>query len=100
MLFVMIYSIIKVPKKDKIKLIIYYSFIALYAVVYLVNSYLKYNFSMIFTQIKGIVKVFYFPIILISLYEINKEKNKVKVMVSMFGRETPVELEFSQVEKV
>lgn len=32
--------------------------------------------------------------------EINKEKNKVKVIVSMFGRETPVELEFSQVQKV
>ena len=32
--------------------------------------------------------------------EINKEKHKVKVLVSMFGRETPVELEFSQVEKV
>lgn len=32
--------------------------------------------------------------------EINKEKNKVKVVVSMFGRETPVELEFSQVQKV
>lgn len=32
--------------------------------------------------------------------EINKEKNKVKVIVSMFGRETPVELEFSQVEKM
>ncbi len=32
--------------------------------------------------------------------EINKEKNKVKVLVSMFGRETPVELEFSQIQKV
>lgn len=32
--------------------------------------------------------------------EINKEKHKVKVLVSMFGRETPVELEFLQVQKV
>ena len=32
--------------------------------------------------------------------EINKEKQKVKVLVSMFGRETPVELEFSQVQKM
>lgn len=35
-----------------------------------------------------------------TVQEINKEKQKVKVLVSMFGRETPVELEFSQVEKV
>ena len=35
-----------------------------------------------------------------SVEEINKEKGKVKVVVSMFGRETPVELEFSQVQKV
>ena len=32
--------------------------------------------------------------------EINKEKSKVRVLVSMFGRETPVELEFSQVQKI
>ena len=32
--------------------------------------------------------------------EINKEKGKVKVLVSMFGRETPVQLEFSQVQKI
>ena len=35
-----------------------------------------------------------------TVQEINKDKNKVKVLISMFGRETPVELEFSQVEKV
>lgn len=32
--------------------------------------------------------------------EISMEKKKVKVIVSMFGRETPVELEFNQVELV
>lgn len=32
--------------------------------------------------------------------EINMEKYKVKITVSMFGRETPVELEFNQVELV
>ena len=35
-----------------------------------------------------------------TVQEINKEKSKVKVLISMFGRETPVELEFSQVEKI
>ena len=31
--------------------------------------------------------------------EINKDKHKVKVMVSMFGRETPVELDFQRLKK-
>ena len=32
--------------------------------------------------------------------EIDEERGKVKVMVSMFGRETPVELDFLQVKKI
>ena len=35
-----------------------------------------------------------------TVQEINKEKHKVKVLVAMFGRETPVELEFSQIQKI
>ena len=32
--------------------------------------------------------------------EVDEERGKVKVMVSMFGRETPVELDFLQVKKI
>jgi transcriptional antiterminator NusG len=32
--------------------------------------------------------------------EIDQERSRVRVMVNMFGRETPVELDFLQVEKI
>lgn len=35
-----------------------------------------------------------------TVEEIYPEKSKLKVLVSMFGRETPVELDFTQVEKL
>lgn len=35
-----------------------------------------------------------------SISEIDEEKGKVKVLVSIFGRETPVELDFLQIAKV
>ena len=41
-----------------------------------------------FTDLHGIVD------------EVNPERNKVKVLVSIFGRETPVELDFLQIEKL
>ena len=35
-----------------------------------------------------------------SIEEIYPDRNKLKVLVSMFGRETPLELDFDQVEKL
>lgn len=35
-----------------------------------------------------------------TIHEVDDEKGKVKVLVSIFGRETPVELDFLQVQKM
>jgi len=35
-----------------------------------------------------------------AVEHINSEKHSMKVLISMFGRETPVELEYNQVEKL
>ncbi len=35
-----------------------------------------------------------------KVVEINQDKQKLKVLISMFGRETPIELGFDQIEKI
>ena len=36
----------------------------------------------------------------LKIVDINEEQLKVKVLVNIFGRETPVELDFAQVAKI
>ena len=52
-----------------------------------VGEYIRVN-SGPFENFEGVVK------------EIMPDRGKLRVVISMFGRETPVELEFEQVEKV
>ena len=35
-----------------------------------------------------------------TIEEVNTEKQKLKVLISIFGRDTPVELDFNQIERV
>jgi transcriptional antiterminator NusG len=53
-------------------------------------------------KIKDVIKVISGPFenFIGTIESLNMEKRKVKVFVSMFGRETLVELDFEQVEKI
>ncbi len=35
-----------------------------------------------------------------KIEEVNTDREKLKVLINIFGRDTPVELEFTQVEKL
>ncbi len=74
MLYIMIYTIFKVDKKSRWQILIYYSCIAVYSIAFMINSYTKYGLTMIVAQAKGLIKTFYFPIILASLLILFKKK--------------------------
>lgn len=74
MVAIVLYSLFVAKKKDKVKLLIYYGSVAIYSLTFLLMSYKEFGLTKIFIQIKGIIKTFYFPIVLVALYGINKEK--------------------------
>lgn len=74
MVFIVIYALVKADKKDRIKILIYYILIAISIIVSSIISFKNYGTERIFTQAKGVVKIYYFPVVLVSLMAIFKQK--------------------------
>lgn len=75
MAIIVIYALIKCDKKDKIKLLIYYAILGIYMLGFLFQCYRTLGTTMIMTQIKGLIKTFYLPIILVALLPLWRKKN-------------------------
>lgn len=83
MIAIVVYSLIKSDKKDKVKMIIYYGVLGAYMLAFLAISYKVHGTSFIMSQIKGLIKTFYLPIILIAFVPLFKN-NGVKIKSSIF----------------
>lgn len=75
MIFVAIYGILISAPKERKKILIYYGVLALYLVIFIATMCITNGKNMIFTQIKGAIKCFYLPIILVALFTIFTKKN-------------------------
>ena len=75
MVFIVIYSLVISNKKNRTKSLIYYSLIVVFSLIYLFVCYNKFGMTMILTQIKGLIKALYLPVVLVALLNIQKEKN-------------------------
>lgn len=75
MIFIVIYSLIVSNKKDRIKSLIYYILLGIYTLIYLFVCYNQNGMAMILTQIKGLIKTLYLPLVLVALLNISKEKD-------------------------
>lgn len=89
MVGIALYSLFICDKKYRTKMLIYYTILAIYLISFIINMYLNYGTNGIVTQIKGLVKTFYLPIILVALIPILKDKNNridYKILIySLFG---------------
>lgn len=83
MICVAIYSLFVSDKKYRIKLIIYYVAVFVYMSAFIIIKYIDNGTAGLVTQIKGIVKTFYLPIILVALIPIFK-KHDIKIDNKVF----------------
>ena len=82
-IFLLLIMYIILLKKKTIPLITYF-IIFIYSILYLLGIII-YKDSGLFTEVQGLVKVFYFPIILISLYSLKDEIkiNKMTIFITL-----------------
>lgn len=84
MIFITLLGFIKADKKYKIGMRIYYGALLLYMAGFMINSYMKNGTDLILLQIKGLIKSFYLPIILVALIPVFKAY-KIKVDKKIFN---------------
>lgn len=83
MIVIVLYSLVKSDKKDRIKMIIYYGVLGAYMLAFLAISYKVHGTSFIMSQIKGLIKTFYLPIILVAFMSLFKNEN-IHIKSSIF----------------
>ncbi len=76
--FLSYFFFIKPKTKNFKKITIYLILIGIYSVLFSLHILNLYGKAFIFTQIKGLLKTFYFPIILVLFYDILSRKNMEK----------------------
>ena len=79
-LLFILYSVLFVYKKKQNYL--YYSMIIVYGILYIIGMLLYENKTEIFSQVQGLCRVFYFPVLLVSLYSL-KDEIKISKMTLM-----------------
>lgn len=72
---IIIYSLLKSDKKTRKISFIYYLITAIYMCIFLFNLYRQNGTNMILTQIKGLIKTFYYPLTLVAIYGLLKSSN-------------------------
>lgn len=84
MIFITLLGFIKADKKYKIGMCVYYGALLAYMAGFMINSYMKNGTDLILLQIKGLIKSFYLPIILVALIPVFKAY-KIKVDKKIFN---------------